>query len=197
MKLHLNRTSPFARVARIVALEKGLGEHLELCWSDPWADEAALLAANPVGRVPVLVTAEGACIAESLLIALYLDGQSAHHPLLLAATLAATLQLVGLGQGLMEAAFNRVIARKHEGPAADHSLLGQRRLRAIERSLTALPPLLAADEPGLSLGHIVLAVALDYLAFRLPEIPWQQQPALLALHQRLSARPSFQASAFA
>lgn len=35
MQLFLNRTSPYARVARIVALKKGLTSNLLLLWSDP------------------------------------------------------------------------------------------------------------------------------------------------------------------
>ena len=73
MQLFLNATSPFARVARIAALEKGLAERVQLVWSDPWNHDPALLAVHPQLRIPVLVTDEGQAIAESLLIAQYLD----------------------------------------------------------------------------------------------------------------------------
>lgn len=196
MQLHLNATSPFARVARIVALEKGI--ELELCWSDPWSDQAELLAVNPLARVPVLVCDDGESIGESLLIALHLDSLSSRTPLLPAARQAAVLHLAGQGIGLMEAAFNRVIARKHEGAAAEQSLLGQRRLRAIERTLAALEgdwPARASEQ--ISLGDIVIAVALDYLAFRLPELDWPARfPALRQCHARLAARKSFSSTVF-
>ena len=61
------------RVARIAALEKGLAERVQLVWSDPWNHDPALLAVHPQLRIPVLVTDEGQAIAESLLIAQYLD----------------------------------------------------------------------------------------------------------------------------
>lgn len=196
MQLHLNATSPFARVARIVALEKGLA--VELCWSDPWNDQAELLAVNPLARVPVLVCDDGESIGESLLIALHLDSLSSRTPLLPAARQAAVLHLAGLGIGLMEAAFNRVIARKHEGATADQRLLGQRRLRAIERTLAVLDsdwP--ARSNEGISLGDIVIAAALDYLAFRLPELDWPARfPGLRECHARLAARESFSRTAF-
>ena len=73
MQLFLNTTSPFARVARVVALEKGLADQLELVWCDPWNNYPALLAQHPQARIPVLVTDDGQAIAESLLIAQYLD----------------------------------------------------------------------------------------------------------------------------
>lgn len=198
MKLHLNATSPYARVARIVALEKGLEDKLTLCWSDPWSDEAALLAANPAGRVPALVTDEGETIAESLLIAQYLDAQADACPLLPRADLARVLHLAGLGQGLMDAAFGTVIMRKHHGPEIDQTLLGQRRLRAIERVTAALEQGLAGTATSaISLGNIVAGVALDYLAFRLPEQEWQRKhPALAIWYRELIGRSSFAETAF-
>lgn len=197
MKLYLNATSPFARVARIIALEKGLQDQLELCWSDPWSNEPALLQVNPVGRIPVLVTEDGHAIAESLLIAQYLDTLAPTPVLLPATRLAAVLQRTGLGYGLMEAAFTTVIGRKHDADA-DQSVLGQRRLQAIDRSIQALASVHQGDEQQVSdLSTIVTAVALDYVLFRLPEIGWRSRyPALAAWHQRIIAQASFIETAF-
>lgn len=197
MRLYLNSTSPFARVARIAALERQLP--LELCWVDPWADPPELLALNPLGRIPLLVTDSGECIAEALLIVLQLDTLGSQPPLLPAAGRARVLQLTGLGMGLMEAAFACVIARKLQDPAADQTLLGQRRLRAIERSLQALESDWAQAPAGpFSLGELCIGVALDYLDLRLGELDWQRRfPATQAARQRLLQRESFRQTAFA
>ncbi|SER57391.1 glutathione S-transferase N-terminal domain-containing protein [Halopseudomonas bauzanensis] len=197
MKLYLNATSPFARVARIIALEKGLQDQLELCWSDPWTNDPALLQANPVGRIPVLVTEDGRAIAESLLIAQYLDNLTPSPRLLPPAELAAVLQRTGLGYGLMEAAFTTVIGRKHDAEA-DQSVLGQRRLQAIDRSIQALASQHRDDgQQTLDLSIIVTAVALDYVLFRLPEIDWRSRyPELAAWHQRVTVRANFTETAF-
>ncbi|WP_198534604.1 glutathione S-transferase N-terminal domain-containing protein [Salinivibrio kushneri] len=58
MELYLNTTSPYARVVRICAIEKQLDD-VKLIWVDPWADDNALLTANPNGKIPVLVTDRG------------------------------------------------------------------------------------------------------------------------------------------
>ena len=191
MQLLLNQTSPYARAARVTALEAGFAARLELVWSDPWNEDARLLAANPANKVPVLITDEGIALSETLLICLHL------HQLAGGSTLAAErLQLAGLGQGLIDAAFATVIGRKHGGAAQDGSVLGARRLAAINRLLQRLEETPLLDEEHLDFGHFLVAVGLDYLSFRLPEIDWSAHARLVAFHRRLMARPSFTATTF-
>ena len=197
MRLFLNATSPFARVARVVALEKGLSP--ELVWCDPWANDPALLAVHPQGRIPVLVTDDGHAIAESLLIAQYLEAQGPGPMLLPAATLARTLATTSIGYGLMEAAFSTVIARKHDAQGADATVMGQRRLAALQRALHTLeqaPPLPAG--PTITLDQLVVAIAAEYVNFRLPgTLTAAQHPRLSQWLQTMAARPHLAATAFA
>lgn len=200
MELYLNATSPYARLACIVLLEKGLTDAVTLKWCDPWADDADLLKANPAGRIPALVTEEGTALSESMLIAVYLDGVSPNKPMIPAASIGEVLHLAGLGQNLMDAAFTTVIARKHYGNEIDDSELGQRRSRAIQRLLKQLNSELGGKQQGstINLGEIAIAVALDYLAFRLPEVNWEEEyPQLQAWHVGMTARESFQQTVFA
>ncbi|WP_163575523.1 glutathione S-transferase family protein [Halomonas faecis] len=201
MELYLNATSPYARVARIVALERGLTDDVSLRWCDPWVDDEALLAINPASRVPALVTDEGATLSESLLIAQYLNARGNGIDLLPDAALAEVLSHTGFGQGLIDAAFTTVIARKNQGAAADESVLGQRRERAIARLLATLEghERTRKGEPEpLMLGDIVVGVALDYLSFRLPEVDWpSRHRRLAAWHRALLGRESFRETAFA
>lgn len=199
MHLYLNATSPYARLVRIVLLEKGLVEAVKLHWCDPWADDPELLEVNPAGRIPALVTSEGTTLSESLLIALYLDHTYPQRPLLPADRLAEVLHLAGLGQNLMDAAFNSVIARKHYGDEADNSVLGQRRHRAIKRILEQLNRELsnAPTNDTFTLGDIAAAVALDYLVFRLPEVAWQETYVGLAdWHSWVTGWTSFRETEF-
>ena len=199
MELYLNATSPYARMVRIVVLEKGLADAVVLRWCDPWADDEALLAVNPVGRIPALVTDDGTTLSESLLIAQYLDALDSGKPMLPADRLSQVLHLAGLGQGLMDAAFTTVIARKHQGAEADEGVLGQRRWRAIQRTLDRLEQEISEVPVSatLTLGEIAVSVALDYLTFRLPETQWSQgRPRLQAWHVRLTDGDSFQQTRF-
>lgn len=191
MQLLLNQTSPYARAVRVTALEAGFGERLELVWSDPWNEDPRLLAANPANKVPVLITDEGIALSETLLICVHLHQLTGGSPLA-----AERLQLAGLGQGLIDAAFATVVGRKHDGAAQDDSVLGARRLAAIGRLLERLEEAPALDEDRLDFGHYLVAVGLDYLSFRLPEIDWSARVRLVASHRRLVARPSFSATTF-
>ncbi|MGO2147756.1 glutathione S-transferase family protein [Halomonas sp.] len=199
MELYLNATSPYARLVRIVLLEKGLSDAVTLKWCDPWADDPALLKANPAGRIPALVTKEGTTLSESMLIAVYLDSAYPEKPVLPADHLGEVLHLAGLGQNLMEAAFTTVIARKHYGNEIDESELGLRRSRAIQRLLKQLNSELGEKQQAstINLGEIAIAVALDYIAFRLPEVSLKEGSSQLqAWHAGVAARGSFQQTAF-
>lgn len=196
MRLFLNATSPFARVARVVALEKGLSP--ELVWCDPWGNDPALLAVHPQGRIPVLVTDDGHAIAESLLIAQYLDAEGFGPSLLPTEDMAATLASVSVGYGLMEAAFSTMIARKHDSNA-DATVLGQRRLaamlRALERLENALP---AALSSSVTLDQLVVAIAAEYVNFRLPgTITADRHPQLCRWLKAMAQQPHLAATAFA
>lgn len=199
MELFLNATSPYARLARIVVLEKGLEEAVTLRWCDPWADDADLLEVNPAGRIPALVAEDGTALSESILIATYLDGLRADNPMIPPSRSSEVLHLTGLGQNLMDAAFATVISRKHYGHEIDNSVLGQRRWRAIHRILDRLEGE-ARDtrkSKAVTLGTIAMAVALSYLDFRLSEITWKDRcPNLAAWHRGISTRRSFEKTAF-
>ena len=198
MQLFLNATSPFARVARIAALEKGLAERVQLVWSDPWNHDPALLAVHPQLRIPVLVTDEGQAIAESLLIAQYLDQIGTGPALVPPTQCAAVLAQASVGYGLMEAAFAVVIARKYQGTEADASVLGQRRLAALGRTLAQLeqtPPRPVGADFGLD--QITVAVGLEYVRFRLPALlPADAYPRLHAWLEAARQRPSLHATRF-
>ncbi|MGE8499731.1 MAG: glutathione S-transferase family protein [Pseudomonas sp.] len=195
MQLLLNKTSPYARAARITAIESGLEEQLELIWTDPWNADARLLAANPAGKVPVLITGDGVALSECLLICLHVQasgsqGDGGMPP-------ASALQLAGLGQELLDAAFGTVIARKYQGNEQDQSFLGERRLAALGRLLAHLDNVPALDDEAPDFSHFMVGVGLDYLLFRLPEIDWSARTRLVRFHQRLASRPSFASTPFA
>lgn len=199
MKLFLNKTSPYARMARIVMLEKGLSDRVELCWCDPWSDDERLLAENPLGRIPALVTDSGIALSESLLIAIHLNDQQPGPNLIPHAGREQVLTLAGLGLGLMDMAFTTVISRKYLDDKANESVLSHRRWRAIQRTLERLEQSIErySSSDVITIGDIAVAVALEYLAFRLPELKaGEVYDALESWRQTIVQRPSFRSTEF-
>ena len=83
MKLRINRASPFARKARIVAREAGMIERIEEIATavSPAAPNEALAQDNPLIKIPALTTDTGETLYDSRVICEYLDSQHAGRKL--------------------------------------------------------------------------------------------------------------------
>jgi glutathione S-transferase len=73
MKLYVTYTSPFARLARVVVIEKGLQHRVEVIEAKTRTAGSPYYAINPSGRVPYLVTDDGTAFEDSHIISAYLD----------------------------------------------------------------------------------------------------------------------------
>lgn len=191
MKLFTNTTSPFARLVRIAAIEKGLGEEIVEEIVDPWGDAPDFLRANPAGRVPVLISREGTAISEAALILAYLDAIAPAPALFPQRDLARTLARAGDAIGAFEASTAIVIGRK-SNPDFDAHMVGRKRLRSMASGLGRLDGDLPPDfADGADISAIAAATAIDYILFRFPETDWlANHPALAAWRARQGERAS-------
>jgi glutathione S-transferase len=82
MKLYVTLTSPYARMVRVLIIEKGIEDKVEVVPIQTRTLDTPLLAINPAGRVPTLVNDDGEMFDESALIIDYLE--SVYAPPLLA-----------------------------------------------------------------------------------------------------------------
>ncbi|CAG0953807.1 partial glutathione S-transferase, partial [Gammaproteobacteria bacterium] len=75
MKIHYSVTSPFVRKCLVAANELGLRDRIELVGASahPVTRDRGLVAINPLGQVPTLVTDEGAVLYDSRVIVEYLN----------------------------------------------------------------------------------------------------------------------------
>ncbi len=192
MKLLLNTTSPYARIARIALEEKGCTDVVTEV-VDPWADDPRLLEANTAARVPALLTDDGQRLTESLLIVLWLESERP-SPSLLGADKTATIARAGVAMGVIDAAVHTLIGRKITDASFDESPVGLRRRRSIVQGLRRLeadPPAYVSGPPDL--GVIATLVALDYVRFRFANATWMPAvPRLDQLAARLAPRAAFE-----
>src|SRR5262247_3936548 len=73
MQLYVTLTSPYARLARIVVLEKGLSDRVAIIEAKTRTVGSPYYAINPSGRVPYLIDDAGVGMEDSQLICAYLD----------------------------------------------------------------------------------------------------------------------------
>jgi len=193
VKLYVSSTSPYVRKVRIVALEKGLGSRLELIDATPWPDPATVAAANPLGKVPALVTDDGMVLYDSPVICEYLDvlgGGSALIPTAGRARWCA-LRTQALADGILDAAVTIVLERRR--PMQERSLATEARATAaLRRSLSALAIDLADSHTGdFGIARIAAAVAIGYVEFRLPDLSLGlDDPTLANFWEQIRLRPS-------
>ena len=84
MKLYVTPMSPYARLARILVIEKGLSDRVEMVEAKTRTVGSPYYQINPSGRVPYLVDDGGVGMEDSQLICAYLDNFNRkplfHHP---------------------------------------------------------------------------------------------------------------------
>src|SRR5882672_4176258 len=73
MKLYITTGSPYARIVRIVIIEKRLEDRGDTVVAQTRLADSPYYNINPSGRVPYLVRDDGVGIEESALICRYLD----------------------------------------------------------------------------------------------------------------------------
>ena len=185
MKLLASQTSPYARKLRVLAAEL----HLDMAFVEtaPMADGAELLAANPLGKVPVLVTADGAAIFDSSVIASYLLALAPGNSMLAASGAAhwAGRTTEAIADGILDAA---IIMRFNAAQGVTSGDWMDRQRRAIDRGLAALATRIGDD---FDFAMLCTIIACEYLDLRWPDIDWRQhQPKLAVAQARLTERPS-------
>ena len=74
MKLYVTYGSPYARLARIIVIEKALEDRVEIIEAKTRTPGSPYYQVNPSGRVPYLVDGAGVGMEDSQLICAYLDG---------------------------------------------------------------------------------------------------------------------------
>ena len=195
MKLHHSPASPYVRKVRICAITRGLDSRIKLVPCNPNTSPAALLADNPLSKVPTLVTEDGVALFDSPVICEYLDSLGDALPMFPAHGAARwrALKLQAMGDGILDACVPRRMEMQRPQDEGRAGVVARMRA-AVERTLDALE----ADPPhkAVDIGSIAVACALGYLDFRFPQQPWRQtRPRLAAWFEEFSQDPAVAATA--
>jgi glutathione S-transferase len=197
MKLIGSVTSPYVRKVRIVMAEKKLD--YQFAQEDVWASDA-ILASNPLGKVPCLVMEGGEAVFDSRVIVEYLDARSPLARLIPEPNRERTEVRTweALADGILDACILARLEATWSGRTAEQRSQAwiDRQMTKVDASLVAIATGLAA-KPWCSGIHMTLAdvavgCALGYLDFRFPQLAWRTAHANLArLADKLNARQSF------
>lgn len=192
MKLYGSKTSPFARKVRVLAEELRLNDLIEEVQTDPFNPPAELLAANPLSKIPTLVTEKGEALPDSSLIVEYLMTRGQGVAMLPRGSKRwPALRRARVAEGIIEAAVATLLEKRRPESIIYPAFL-DRQSQIILRSIEMLNlevGALTEDTP--SIVEITVGVALAYLDFRMPYLDWRtNHDALLAWYQKFSQRPS-------
>jgi glutathione S-transferase len=199
VKLYHSPASPYVRKVRICAIARGIDSRIELVPCNPNTSPAALLADNPLSKVPTLVTDDGVALFDSPVICEYLDSLGDAAPMFPAAGAARwrALKLQAMGDGILDACVPRRMEMQRPQDEGRAGVVARMRA-AVERTLDALEAA-APHEPGskaaVDIGSISVACALGYLDFRFPQQPWRgDRPKLAAWFAAFSQDPAVAAT---
>ena len=197
MKLHWSPRSPFVRKVTIVAHERGLVDRLQ-CVRTVAAmtkPHAALMADNPLSKIPTLVLDDGTALYDSPVICEYLDaldGKPQLFPIERARRMLA-LRRQALGDGFLDLLVLLRDERMRASPSDVHKASAAARKAAVLDNLEHEADAMAATPFGI--GHIAVGCALSYLDFRYADEDWRKaHPRIARWHADFAARPSVRAT---
>ncbi len=179
MKLFHSPTSPYVRKVMACALARGVEGRITLVRANPHVSPPELLAANPLSKVPCLVTDDGLALFDSPVICEFLDSVGDVNPLIPTHGAARwrVLKLQAMADGILDAAITRRAEQGRPAEEVRHSVIARQKA-AVERTLAVLE----AEPPArhVDLGSISVACALGYLDFRFANEPWRKDHPKLA-----------------
>ena len=198
MKLYFSSTSPYVRKCMVTAHELGVVDRIQLlpASAHPVSRDASIIQANPLGKVPTLVTDDGTALYDSRVICEWLD--ATHGGTLFPRDGAARWQalvLQSLADGMLDAA---LLARYEEAVRPEPLRWNDWRDGQLDKLRTSL--LALEGEPQqlqgrVDIGTLSLACALGYIDLRFDAWGWRARfPKVAEWATGFMQRPSLQAS---
>ena len=200
MKLHWSPRSPFVRKVMVAAHELGLAERITpvrtaVAMMKP---ALALLAENPLGKIPTLVTEDGTILYDSLVIVEYLDSLAGGGRLIPPPGPARWQEFRrhALANGLLDMLV--LWRNERDRPAPSPALIAAFGVKTSAVLATMEAEIGAVAAAPLGLAQITFAIAGAYMDFRFLELEWQQRcPRFSTWQLSFAERPSMRATVVA
>lgn len=177
MKLYYAATSPYVRKVMILLEETGQRDDVELIdvATTPVAADPALLAKNPLAKVPALERPDGPTLYDSRVITAYLDARGGDRLYPVGTRRWDTLTLEATADGILDAALLMTYEARlrPEEKRMPEWVDGQ--WDKIARSVAALNTRWMSHLNGpLDMGQIAVGCALAYVDFRHGARDWRK-----------------------
>lgn len=184
--------SPFVRKVLVMVKEAGMTDVVfETVKASPMGGDAHLNAANPSGRIPVLLREGDSPIFDSRVITRFLD-QHAQAGLYPESRLWEVLTTEAAADGMIEAVVAMVYEKRFRPETHWYEPWYEGQWAKVERALDYFETQVPSFDQALDMGQIAVGAGLGYLDFRQGQFDWRAtRPNLTAFFDRLSVRPSF------
>jgi glutathione S-transferase len=192
MKLRYSPTSPFVRKVTVIAIETGLEDRIEWVPTDLKNPDEGLANANPLAKVPALITDDGVALFDSPVICEYLDSLHDGPKLFPPAGRErwAALRHQALADGLADATIARMVETRRPEDRRSPEWLEKQKGK-VDRALDALDAEAGSLGEALTIAHVSIVCALGYLDLRFPDHGWRAARRTLAgWYEALSQRRS-------
>jgi glutathione S-transferase len=198
MKLFYAAPSPYVRKCLVVAHELGLRERIEILPAAPHPvnRDRAIVAQNPLGKIPTLIMDDGTVLYDSRVICEYLNALG-NGDLIPRDGTARWRVLVeqSLADGIADAA----VLVRYENVVRPEPLRWNDWITGQMDKVTCGLAEIERRAPGLGdridLGTIAMGVALGYLDFRYASLAWREKrPNASLWFERFGARASMVAT---
>ncbi len=196
MKLFDSAASPYVRKINVLLHELGASSAVarEPVATSAFNSAPALVAANPLGKIPALEIEDGRILYDSRVISAYLNDHfgGAFYP----DDNWHTKHLEATGDGIMDCTVSMVYEVRLRPENEQSTQWIEAQWAKSSRAITALNATFIDQLNGpLAMGHISVACALGYIDFRHAGRDWRNQNTALAdWFIEFSARESMQAT---
>ncbi len=198
MKIFYSPLSPYVRKCMVVALELGLTDRIEKIngAANPITRDPAIVAKNPLGKVPTFIAEDGTALYDSRVICEYLNELG--KGTLIPASGSARWQVMteqSLGDGILDAALLARYETFMRPEALRWPEWTQGQMEKIHSGLALIDVHSPQWGDALDLGKITIGCALGYLDLRFASFDWRTQYSnAAAWFAKFNARPSMQAT---